>query len=125
MTGSEDNGSKQHSPRTTSIIQHFERQVRLYTDGVDNDLQVANEKLGQLEATQITSNTKLTGLDTSFAHVDRSLAALLRRFDELHTKAPGGRDDDHKKDEERVEDNDDYVADTEVDDEDTTAHRRL
>jgi len=34
------------SRRTKGIIQHFERQVKLHTEGLDNDLQVTNEKLG-------------------------------------------------------------------------------
>ena len=45
-----------HSPHTKGIIQHFVRLVKKHTEGLDNDLQVTNEKMGQLEATQI--NTK-------------------------------------------------------------------
>jgi len=116
MTESEGGDSMQHSPRTKGIIQHFERQVKLYTEGLDNDLQVTNDKIGQLEATQIATNTKLTGVETSVAHIDKSLVALLRRFDEMHAQTIDGRDQHNKKDE-RVEENwDDYVADTEQDD---------
>ena len=52
--------------------------------GFDADLQVANEKLGQLETTQIETNTKLTALETSVAGINTSLAALVRRFDDLN-----------------------------------------
>jgi hypothetical protein len=54
--------------------------------GLDNDMQVTNDKIGQLEATQITTNTKLTGLETAVGNIDKSLAALLWHFDELHAK---------------------------------------
>jgi len=74
------------TPRTKGITQHFQQQVRQYTDGIDNDLQVINEKIGQMEAAQIANNTKLAGLETTVARVDKSLVALLRRFDELHAK---------------------------------------
>ena len=115
----------QHSPRTKGIIQHFERQVKLYTEGLDNDLQVTNDKIGQLEATQIATNTKLTGVETSVARIDKSLVALLRRFDEMHAQTIDGRDQHNKKDA-RVEENwDDYVADTEQDDQDAHDRRRL
>ena len=125
MTGSEDGDSMQHSPRTKGIIQHFERQVKLYTEGLDNDLQVTNDKIGQLEATQIATNTKLTGVETSVARIDKSLAALLRRFDEMQAQTIDGGDQHNKKDE-RVEGNwDDYIADSEQDDQDAHDRRRL
>ena len=38
------------TPRTKGITQRFRQQVRQYTDGIDNDLQVINEKIGQMEA---------------------------------------------------------------------------
>jgi hypothetical protein len=84
MPGSDEDNQIPHSPRTKGIIQHFERKVKLHTEGLDNDLQVTNDKLGQLEATQIAANNKLAGLEKSIASVDKSLAALLRRFDDLH-----------------------------------------
>jgi hypothetical protein len=37
--------------------------------GIDNDLQVTNEKIGQMEAAQISNNTKLTGLETTVVKV--------------------------------------------------------
>ena len=50
-TGSEDeNGGGLLTPCTKGIVQHFQRQVREYTFGTDNDLQVINEKIGQMEA---------------------------------------------------------------------------
>jgi len=42
-------------PRAKGITQHFQRQLREYTDGIDNDLQVINEKIGQMEAPQIST----------------------------------------------------------------------
>ena len=122
MTGAEDANQMPHSPRTKGIIQHFERKVKLHTEGLDNDLQVTNDKLGQLEATQIATNNKLTSLEASVASVDKSLAALLQHFDDFHTK-----DKEANKEEDRVVDNydDDYTADTEHDERDTRERRRL
>jgi hypothetical protein len=49
--GSEDeDGGGLLTPRTKGIVQHFQKQVREYTFGIDNDLQVINEKIGQMEA---------------------------------------------------------------------------
>jgi hypothetical protein len=92
--------------------------VKLHNEGIDNDLQVTNEKLGQLEAVQLATNTKITGLETQVANVDKSLASLLRRLDEFHAKT--NKDEDNKTSE-AGEDNwdDDYIADTEQDDHDT------
>ncbi|XP_066316430.1 uncharacterized protein, partial [Miscanthus floridulus] len=126
MSGSEDVNKRPQSPRTKGIIQHFTRQVQQHTEGLDQDLQVTNDKIGQLEATQLASTTKLTGLEASVARMDRSLAALLKRFDDFHTKDKEQHNEDNK-DEERFEDNydDDYTADTEHDAHDTRDRRRL
>jgi hypothetical protein len=83
--GDEDDGGPL-TPRTKGIMQHFQKQVREYTKGTDNDLQVINERIGQMEAAQTANNTKLAGLETSVGRVDKSLAALLKRFDDLHVK---------------------------------------
>ncbi|PWZ45957.1 hypothetical protein Zm00014a_005668 [Zea mays] len=75
--------------------------------------------MGQLEATQIDTNTKLANVEMTVAHIDKSLVALLRRFDEMHANINGGRD-------EGAEGNwDDYVADTEQDDQEAPNRRRL
>jgi hypothetical protein len=103
------------SPCTRGIIQHFERQVQRHTEGLDNDMQVTNEKIGQLEATQIATNTKLTGLETAVGNIDKSLDALLRHFDELHAKTNEQRDDWA----------DEYIADTEQDEQDARHRRQL
>ena len=52
--------------------------------------------------------------------MDRSLAALLKRFDDFHTKDKEQHNEDNK-DEERLEDNydDDYTTDTKHDAHDT------
>jgi oligoendopeptidase F len=116
MAGSkEEDHILRQSPRTRGIIQHFERQVQRHTKGLDNDMQVRNDKIGQLEAMQIATNTKLTGLETAVGNIDKSLAALLRRFDELHVKTNEQRDDWE----------DEYIANTEQDEQDAHHLRRL
>jgi hypothetical protein len=110
MAGSEEEDHSLHqSPRTKGIIQHFERHVQRHTEGLDNDMQVTNDKIGQL------ANTKLTGLETAVGNIDRSLATLLRRFDELHAKTNKQRDDWE----------DEYIADTEQDEQDACHHCQL
>ena len=47
MLGADDGTETPLTPRTKGIIQHFERKVKLHTEGLDNDLQVTNEKLGE------------------------------------------------------------------------------
>jgi hypothetical protein len=88
--------------------------VREYTDGIDNDLQVINEKIGQMETAQISNNTKLAGLETTVGRVDKSLAALLGHFDELHARTH----DQHREEDERNTENSgaDYFIDIEVED---------
>jgi hypothetical protein len=71
-------------------------------------MQVMNDKITQLEATQIATNTKLTGLETTVSYIDKSLAALLRHFDELHAKTNEQCDDWENE----------YIADTEQDERD-------
>ena len=111
------------SPRTKTFMQHFERKVREHTNGLNEDVQVTNEKVGQLETAQIATTSKLTRLEASIVRMDKSLAALLNRFDDFHMK----HKEKHNEDEERVEDNydDDYTADTEHDDRDTRDRHRL
>ena len=79
MAGSDDEVNKiPHSPRTKGVIHHFEKLVKTHNEGIDNDLLVTNEKIGQLEATQITNNNRLAGVEASVARMDKSVAALLK-----------------------------------------------
>jgi hypothetical protein len=64
--------------------------VKTHNEGIDNDLLVTNDKIGQLEVAQITTNTKLAGLETTVARMDKSFASLLNRFDEMHAAFMGG-----------------------------------
>jgi hypothetical protein len=86
--------------------------VQRHTEELDNDMQVTNDKIEQLEATQIATNTKLTGLETVVGNINKSFAALLRRFDELHAKTNEQRDDWE----------DEYIAVTEQDERHTRHH---
>jgi hypothetical protein len=53
MTGSSNDNNKGavHSSCTRGIIQHFQWEVRLQVEGLDDDLRTTNERLGQLETT--------------------------------------------------------------------------
>jgi uncharacterized coiled-coil protein SlyX len=72
-----------HSPRTKSIIQHFERQIRLQVDGLSEDIHVTNERLGQLETTQIEATTTLQELKTAQTTTNTSLDTIMTRLEEL------------------------------------------
>jgi Retrotransposon gag protein len=113
------------TPRTKGIMQHFQKQVREYTDGIDNDLQVINERIGQMETAQTANNTKLAGLEATVGRVDKSLTALLKRFDDLHAKTNDKHNDRDQGDEDGAENSEaDYGADTEVEDRDRRRLRR-
>jgi hypothetical protein len=62
------------------------REVKKHTEGLENDVQMTNEKIGVLEATQLATNTNLGTMEASVACIDTSLATLLRRFDDLMTR---------------------------------------
>jgi hypothetical protein len=68
------------------IVQALVREVKKPTEGLDNDVQMTNEKIGVLETTQLATDTKLGTMETSVARIDNSLAALLRHFDDLMTR---------------------------------------
>jgi hypothetical protein len=113
------------SPQTKAFMQHFECKVREHTNGLNEDVQVTNEKVGQLEAAQITTTSKLTGLEASITRMDKSLAALLNRFDDFHTKHKEQHNEDKHGD--RVEGNygDDYTTDTKHDNHNARDRHRL
>jgi Fe-S-cluster formation regulator IscX/YfhJ len=74
------------SPRTKDIVQDLVRKMKKHMEGFDTDVQVTNEKIGVLEATQLAINTKLGTMEASVARIDTSLTALLRHFDDLMTR---------------------------------------
>jgi hypothetical protein len=88
MVGSMDDGehTPPQSPRTKGIVQALVREVKKHTEGIDADVEVTNEKIGVLEATQLATDTKLGTMEASVARIDNSLAALLRHFDDLMTR---------------------------------------
>ncbi|PWZ04759.1 hypothetical protein Zm00014a_000169 [Zea mays] len=115
------NARPPHSPRTVGIIQHFERQVRLHTDALNEDVQVTNERIGQLETTQIVTNNTLTTLERTVAATNTSLAAIIERLDRMDQVGREGRqqgdDDGHGSIAGTARhDATEYSADTERDD---------
>jgi hypothetical protein len=97
--------------------------VKKHTEGLDADVQVTNEKIGVLEATQLGTDTKLGTMAASIAHIDTSLTALLRRFDDLMTRendrhqGHNNNNNNNNNHDEQVEDNwDEYSTDSELDD---------
>jgi hypothetical protein len=81
----DDEHTPPQSPRTKGIVQALVREVKKHTEGIDADVQVTNERIGVLGATRLATDTKLGTIEASIAHIDSSLAALLRRFDDLMT----------------------------------------
>jgi hypothetical protein len=82
----DDQHTPPQSPRTKGIVQALVREVKKHTKGHDNDVQMTNEKIGVLEATQLAIDTKLGTMEASVARIDTSLATLLRRFNDLMTR---------------------------------------
>jgi hypothetical protein len=79
----DDEHTPPQSPRTKGIVQALVREVKKHTEAIDADVEVTNEKIGVLEATQLATNTKLGTMEAYVARIDNSLAALLRHFDDL------------------------------------------
>jgi hypothetical protein len=86
----DDEHTPPQSPRTKGIVQALVREVKKHTEGIDADVQVTNERIGVFQATQLTTDTKLGTMEASVARIDNSLAALLRRFDDLMTREHTG-----------------------------------
>jgi hypothetical protein len=91
---------------------------------IDADVQVTNERIGVLEAIQLAANTKLATMEASVAHINNSLAAPLRPFNDLmtweHDRHQGHNNNNNY--DKQVDDNwDEYSANSELDDLD--AHR--
>jgi hypothetical protein len=74
------------SPRTKGIVQALLREVKKHTEGIDADVRVTNERgLVCWRPHSLPSTPSLGAMEASVAHIDNSLAALLRRFDDLMT----------------------------------------
>jgi hypothetical protein len=117
----DDEHTPPQSPHTKGIVQALVREVKKHTEGIDADVQVTNERIGVLEATQLATDTKLGTMEASVARIDNSLAALLTRFNDLMTREHDrhqGHNNNNNYDE-QVDDNwDEYSADSELDDQD-------
>src|SRR5438105_10208191 len=90
MIGTEAEDELQHSSRTRGIISHFERQVRLHTDVLDEDVRVTNERFGHLETSQIAANATITRMEASLGALTTSLTAILQRLEESDAGRPAG-----------------------------------
>jgi hypothetical protein len=82
----DDHHTPPQSPHTKGIVQALVHELKKHTEGHDNEVQMTNEKIGVLEATQLATDTKLGTMEASIARIDTSLAALLSRFDDLMTR---------------------------------------
>jgi hypothetical protein len=85
----DDEHTPPQSPRMKGIVQALVREVKKHTEGIDDDVQVTNERIGVLEATRLATDTKLGTIEASVARIDNNLAALLRHFDDLMTQEHG------------------------------------
>jgi hypothetical protein len=70
----DDQHTPPQSPRMKGIVQALVHEVKKYTEGLDNDVLMTNEKIGVLEATRLATDTKLGTMEASL-HV--STPALL------------------------------------------------
>jgi hypothetical protein len=118
----DDEHTPLQSPRMKGIVQALVHEVMKHMEGIDADVQVTNERIDVLEATQLATDTKLGTMEASVAHIDNCLATLLRHFDDLmtreHDRHRGHNNNDNNYDE-QVDDNwDEYSADLELDDHD-------
>jgi hypothetical protein len=104
------------------IVQALVREVKKHTKAIDADVQVTNEKIGVLEATQLATDTKLGTMDAFISHIDNNLAALLRHFNDLMAQEHDwhqGHNNNNNNHDEHVENHcDEYSADSELDDHD-------
>jgi hypothetical protein len=118
----DDEHTPPQSPRTKGIVQALLREVKKHMEGIDADVQVTNERIGVLEATQLTTDTKLGTMEASVACIDNNLDALLRYFDDLMTREHNrhqGHNNNNNNYDEQVDDNwDEYSTDSELDDHD-------
>ncbi|XP_062179398.1 uncharacterized protein LOC133884007 [Phragmites australis] len=72
-----------HSPRTKGIIQHFEQQMRLQVEGLGDDIRTTNERLGQLESSQLATGATLNEMKTAQATTNTNLANIMTRLQDL------------------------------------------
>jgi hypothetical protein len=96
--------------------------VKKHIEGIDANVQVTNERIGVLEATQLATDTKLWTMEASVAHIDNSLATLLRCFDDLMTREDNqhqGHNNNNNNYDEQVDGNwDENSTNSELDDHD-------
>ena len=126
MAGNEDDG-RAHSPRTRGIIQHFERQVRLHAEHLDEDVRVTNERLGLLEAAQIDTNAKLTSMESTLGALNTSLVGILERLGRMEQEGRDGmgrRNNNNTEGSIAGQDEEEYSADTELDGEVNGQHNQ-
>jgi hypothetical protein len=72
----EDERTAPESPRSKTLLQHFERKVRLHTEHLDDDVRVTDKRIGQMEIAQVDTNTRLAALERSIGDVNTSLQLL-------------------------------------------------
>jgi hypothetical protein len=117
----DDEHTPPQSPRTKGIVHALVCEVKKHTEGIDVDVHVTNQRIGVLEATQLATDTKLGTMEASIARIVNSLAALLRRFDDLMTREHNrhqGHNNNNNYDEQGDDNWDEYSVDSELDDQD-------
>ncbi|XP_062227319.1 uncharacterized protein LOC133925396 [Phragmites australis] len=115
MTGPSDDSanSMPHSPRTKGIIQHFERQIRIQVEGLDDDIQTTNERLGQLESTQIATGATLNEMKTAQTTTNNNLANIMTQLQDLSQQFANIVQNQAAHNEIDEQGNVDYAGDTE------------
>jgi hypothetical protein len=82
----DDQHTPPQSPHMKGVVQALVHEVEKHTEGLDNDVQMTNEKIGVLEATQLAIDTKLGTMEAYIARINTSLASLLRCFGDLYKR---------------------------------------
>ena len=113
------------SPQSKALLQHFERKVRLHAEHLDEDIRVTNERFGQLETAE--TNTKLASLEGTLGSINTSLVGVLERLERMEQNRCDGferRKHNNNMGSTAGHDEEEYAADTELDDE-VNGHRRI
>jgi hypothetical protein len=74
------------SPCAKGIVQALVCEVKKHMEGIDADVQVTNERIGVLKATQLATDTKLGTMEASVARIDDESLKHIRSQGKLNRR---------------------------------------